>query len=75
MADKSVKFNTSLSAMISEKMNTHAQKTGLTKSSIVSQALVDYFQKNELMDNSIGMMLEMIKGNPELMKSITTEKK
>ena len=70
MADKSVRFNTSISTLINEKLNEHSEKTGLTKSAIVSQALVDYFLRYDLNVNGIEMVSRMIEENPHLFKEI-----
>lgn len=70
MTSKAVRFNTSISIMISDKLNEHAKITGLTKSAIVSQALIDYFHKNDLMENGIKMVIELCKNNPDVMNRI-----
>lgn len=70
MADKSVRFNTSISALINDKLNEHSEMTGLTKSAIVSQALVDYFQHHDLMQNGVQMVMRMVEDNPQLFEKI-----
>lgn len=69
------RLNITLSQQIKDRLIKHSEATGLSQNAIISQALVDYFQKNDLMENSVKIVFELCSQNPELMDKLIEQSK
>lgn len=61
---QSNRLNVSLTDALKEKLLKHSAETGMTQNSIISQALVDYFQKYEMVNNLLPAFFNAMGENP-----------
>lgn len=80
MANKTGRFSLTLSPDLYARLDSFSERSGMTKNGIIAQALYDYFQKNDMMENGVQAVIEMFKQNPDILRAlnesdITNDKK
>ncbi len=62
---KTNRLNITLSDKLKEKLVSFSDETGITQNNIIAQALVDYFQKYEMLNSALPALIQGIVDNPK----------
>ena len=62
---KTNRLNITLSDKLKEKLVSFSDETGITQNNIIAQALVDYFQKYDMLNSALPALIQGIVDNPK----------